>query len=384
MVDVKKTRKVLFVATVVKMHIMEFHIPYLKMLKEMGWETSVAARNDYDNKASCIIPYCDNYYDIPFSRSPYSFHNITAYRELKRLISKEHYDVIHCHTPVGGALTRLAAKNFCKQGMKVLYTAHGFHFYSKAPLFNWIFYYPLEKYLSKYTDVLFTINCEDFNQVRNKFNARHIVHMPGIGVNTSKFNKSKDSLKTIRQELNIPPNATWLISVGELNKNKNHESVIKALAKINSQNLYYTIIGTGKLKERLSKLIVKYGLQEKISLAGYREDVYQFYSAADIFVFPSFREGLSLSLMEAMSSSLPVICSNIRGNNELIDSSGGILFDPYNNFDLENAIKELTAKTQSELHAMGIHNTQKVSNYDLCKTLTIVREVYIKISEGQW
>ena len=122
-------KKVLFVATVVKTHIMEFHIPYLKMFKEMGWETVVAARNDYENPADCVIPYCDTYYNIPFERNPLKLGNLKAYTDLKKVIDGGGYDIIHCHTPVGAMLTRLAAKQARKNGTKVFYTAHGFHFY---------------------------------------------------------------------------------------------------------------------------------------------------------------------------------------------------------------------------------------------------------------
>ena len=163
-------KKVLFVATVVKTHINVFHIPYLKMLKEMGYETHVAARNDFEDSDDCIIPYCDYYHDMPFERSPIKFNNVKTYKQLKELIFKENFDIIHCHTPMGGVLSRLAYKSLKnKVKTKIIYTAHGFHFYKGAPLINWVLYYPVEKYLSKYTDILITINKEDYNRAKNKF-----------------------------------------------------------------------------------------------------------------------------------------------------------------------------------------------------------------------
>ena len=163
-------KKVLFVATVVKTHINVFHIPYLKMLKEMGYETHVAARNDYENPEDCVIPYCDYFHDMPFERNPFKKENIKTYKILKKLMLEENFDIIHCHTPMGGVLPRLVYKNLKnKINTKIIYTAHGFHFYKGAPLLNWLVYYPVEKYFSKYTDVLITINKEDYNLAKNKF-----------------------------------------------------------------------------------------------------------------------------------------------------------------------------------------------------------------------
>ena len=137
-------KKVLFVATVVKLHIMVFHIPYLEWFKKNGYEVHVAARNDYDNKDECIIPFCDRFHDLPFERSPIRKNNLQVYKDLKNIIDTEQYEIIHCHTPMGGAIGRLAARSARKKGTKVIYTAHGFHFFKGAPLVNWLAYYPAE------------------------------------------------------------------------------------------------------------------------------------------------------------------------------------------------------------------------------------------------
>lgn len=222
-------KKVLFVATVVKTHIMEFHIPYLKMFKEMGWETAVAARNDYENPADCVIPYCDTYYNIPFERNPLKPGNLKAYKELKHIIDEGEYDIIHCHTPVGAMLTRLAAKQARKKGTKVFYTAHGFHFYKGAPAINWILYYPVEKWLSRYTDVLITINKEDYERAKT-FKAGKVCYVPGVGIDLKKFNAGYVNKEQKRKEIGVSADDFVLLSVGELIPRKNHEVVIRALS----------------------------------------------------------------------------------------------------------------------------------------------------------
>jgi len=192
-------KKILFAATVVKTHIMEFHIPYLKMLQEMGWETAVAARNDYEDPADCKIPYCDAYYDIPFERIPWKFGNIGAYRKLKALIDKENYDIIHCHTPVGALIARLAAIGARKKGTKVLYTAHGFHFYKGASPVHWLAYYPVEWLMAHVTDILITMNKEDFALAQRKMHAGEIKYIPGVGIDTGRFGSGSVSRQEKRQ-----------------------------------------------------------------------------------------------------------------------------------------------------------------------------------------
>ena len=223
--------KVLFTATVVKTHIMQFHIPYLKMFQEMGWETAVAARNDYENPADCVIPYCDVYYDIKFERNPLNPKNLEAYRELKRILDEGEYDLVHCHTPVGGMLTRLAAGSARKKGSKIFYTAHGFHFYQGAPLLNWLVYYPLERWMARKTDVLITINQEDYQRAKH-FPAKQVVYIPGVGVDLQRFAPDQAARLAKRKELGLGEEEFALLSVGELIPRKNHALVLEALARL--------------------------------------------------------------------------------------------------------------------------------------------------------
>ena len=197
-------KKVLFVATVVKTHIMQFHIPYLKLFQEAGWETAVASRNDYENPSGCVIPYCDTYYDIPFERMPWKLKNLKAYRMLKEIIDREHYDIIHCHTPVGALIARLAALDARKKGTRVIYTAHGFHFFTGAPLQYWLLFYPPERLLAPVTDVLITINREDYALAKRKMKARQVVYVPGVGIDVDKFRNTVVDRPAKRKELGIP------------------------------------------------------------------------------------------------------------------------------------------------------------------------------------
>lgn len=374
----EKQKKVLFVATVVKTHINVFHLPYLKMLKEMGYKTYVAAKNDFVNEP-CVIPYCDNYIDIPFERSPLNKRNITAYRELKRLIDEEHFDIIHCHTPVGGALTRLAARKSQKKGTKVIYTAHGFHFYKGAPLKNWLLYYPAEKLCSYWTDVLITINKEDYALAQRKMKAKKIVYVPGVGIDLDKYSTAAVNKVEKRKELDVPNNAVLLLSVGELNENKNHETVIRAVASLNDPRICYCIAGKGDKKERLEALISELKLNNKVKLLGYRSDINELLYAADIFVFPSYREGLPVALMEAMAHGMPIACSRIRGNVDLIDEGkGGVMFDPQSIDSVKDSIKVLLDADWKE---MKKYNLEKIKKFGLANVMSQIKRVYEEILE---
>lgn len=315
-------KKVLFVATVVKTHIMEFHIPYLKMFKEMGWETAVAARNDYENPADCVIPYCDIYYNISFERNPLKYGNLKAYKDLKKVIDNGEYNIIHCHTPVGAMLTRFASKQTRKNGTKVFYTAHGFHFYKGAPAINWLLYYPVEKWLSRYTDVLITINKEDYERAKT-FKAGKVCYVPGVGIDLKKFNVGYVDKQQKLEEIGITPDDFVLLSVGELIPRKNHQVVIRAMSILKQKeelnHVEYVICGRGTYEADLKKLTKDLGVDDHIHFLGYRNDIPELCNCADLFVFMSHQEGLPVALMEAMACGLPAVCSNIRGNTDLIE-----------------------------------------------------------------
>ena len=379
--------KVLYVATVVKTHIMEFHIPYLKMLKEMGWETAVAARNDFDDPADCVIPYCDTYYDIPFERNPFKPGNIKAYRELKKVIDEGNYDIIHCHTPVGAMLTRLVAQDARKKGSKIFYTAHGFHFYKGAPLINWLAYYPVEKWLARKTDVLITINREDYNRAKN-FKAGKVVYVPGVGIDINKFIKRIGNREEKRAELSLQDTDFVLLSVGELIARKNHTVVLEALAELKKagklNNIQYLICGRGVLEAELKEKAVSLGISDHVHFLGYRNDVSEICNAADLFVFMSLQEGLPVALMEAMACGLPVICSDIRGNTDLIESGKNGEIVGNTAIAVADAIERLR-KESTLCHQYAQAAVTTIKHFDLSSVETEVRDIYTdEVTEIPW
>lgn len=372
--------KVLFTATVVKTHIMQFHIPYLKMFQEMGWETAVAARNDYENPADCVIPYCDVYYDIKFERNPLNPKNLEAYRELKRILDEGEYDLVHCHTPVGGMLTRLAAGSARKKGSKIFYTAHGFHFYQGAPLLNWLVYYPLERWMARKTDVLITINQEDYQRAKH-FPAKQVVYIPGVGVDLQRFAPDRAARLAKRKELGLGEEEFALLSVGELIPRKNHALVLEALARLRREGklekIRYLICGRGKIEAELRQKAEALGVADRVAFLGYRKDVPQLCNACDLFVFMSLQEGLPVALMEAMACGLPVVCSRIRGNTDLVESGvNGEILDSTPEALAESIQRLRLDPVRRERYAASAGRT--VQAYDLQNVQEQMKKVYLE------
>lgn len=278
--------------------------------------------DDYYKTLGCVV------YNLPWSRSPVDKANIKAIKMLKSIAAG--YDIIHCHTPVAAACTRMACKKLRKKGLKVFYTAHGFHFYKGAPLLNWLVYYPVEWYFSFFTDTLITINNEDYEFSKKHLHARNNEFVPGVGVDINKFSMVEVDKKAKRRELGVPEDCFLLLSVGELNKNKNHEVIIKALAKIKKDDIHYVIAGEGELDKELKALAAESGLKDRVHLLGFRNDVFEIYSAGDVNVFPSIREGLGLAAVEGMAAGLPLVCGDNRGTRSYAEDGINALVCPNN------------------------------------------------------
>lgn len=375
-------KKVLFVATVVKTHIMQFHLPYLKMFQEMGWETAVAARNDYEDPADCQIPYCDRYYDIPFERLPWKKGNLRAYRMLKAIIDQEHYDLIHCHTPVGAMIARLAARAARRKGTKVIYTAHGFHFFRGAPVANWLLFYPVEWVLSFCTDVLITINQEDYARAKGHLHAKRVEYVPGVGIDTARFRENTVDRREKRRELGCADGDFLILTVAEMTANKNHITILKALALLKNEpmfaNLHYWICGRGETWQSLENSARELGIASHIHFLGYRNDTPELYPCCDLFAFMPYREGLSVALMEAMASGAPIVCTQIRGNRDLITDGVSGVFVENSPQALAEAIRALYADPQRR-EALGRGAREAVQAFDAEAVYRQMKEIYLSV-----
>lgn len=373
-------KKVLIV-THVSGFVPQFEMNNVRYLQNKGCQVHYAANFNavsygHDNdrlKGTGVI--CHH---IPFVRSPFRAQNLSIYKKLKRLVDQEEFQLIHCHTPMGGVMARLAAKSARKKGTRVIYTAHGFHFFRGASWPNWLFYYPVERLLSRLTDVQITINEEDYERARH-FHAGRVVRIPGVGVDTARLSsKTVEDRKQLRCSLGARPEDVVLLSVGECIPRKNHEIILQALQQLPKTRILYLICGQGELKERLESRAKELKVDGQVRFLGYREDVARIYEAADIFVFPSLQEGLSVALMEAMGKGLPAVASRIRGNTDLIqEGQGGFLVEPKDVGGFAAKIRDLI-KSPDLRTQMGQYNRQAVKAFDQEKTNEIMAEEYDK------
>lgn len=367
---------ILYVTTVSST--MGFFTQHVKMLLQQGHTVDFACNVTKPIDPEFIMRGC-RVHDLSLSRSPFTKANCRGYKQLKKTIQEGQYDVIHTHTPIASALVRVACRR--NKDIKVIYTAHGFHFYKGASWLNWLFYYPVEKWLSRYTDVLITINKEDYERAKRSFKAGRIEYVPGVGVDVEKYGSVVVDRKAKRKELGLAEDDFVLVSTGELNDNKNHKTVIQAVHRLNNLSVKYLICGQGPLKNELLNLVQELGLEHQVMLLGYRTDIIEINHIADVFVFPSFREGLSVALMEAMACGLPVVCSDIRGNRDLIeDGKGGFLVEPKDVAGFAQSIKSLSENSALSKR-MGQHNVVRVRDFDTSIVLRHMKDIYKNVSK---
>lgn len=391
--QVKRKEKVLLLASVASM-IDQFNMGNIRLLLEMGYEVHVACNFLEGNTCSRarilkLRQILDQWrvvwhqWDCPRSIRPLS-KCVAAYQQLQILARVHRFAWMHCQSPVGGALARIAAH---QRGIRVIYTAHGFHFFRGAPIWNWMLYYPAERLLSRWSDVLIVINKEDGRLAKNRMFAKKLCYVPGVGIDTDLFRQHTNSLRrSCRRKYGIPENAFLLLSVGELSRRKNHQAVLNALSAMKSQDCWYLICGQGELKSSLQKQAEALGIAGKVRMTGFLEDPAEVYGAADLFVFPSRQEGLPAALMEAMAAGLPAVASDIRGNRELLGTGGqapmpiavqpgGILYASGDQGQLVQALEYMRKHPQYRA-GCAAYNQKRIQSYDIHLVQQRMRRIY--------
>lgn len=355
---------------------MHFFKSFVSKLTADGHKVDIACNeklrpvNELFHQLGCKV------YNISCTRSPLEKGNIKAVKELKKIVTENNYDIVHCHTPIAAACTRIACRKARKKGTKVIYTAHGFHFYTGASKKNWILFYPIEKLCARWTDSLVTINKEDYARAKKKFRVKAIDYVPGVGIDVNRFRNATVDRAEKRREIGVPEDCILLLSVGELNKNKNHEAIVRALAEIKDERIHYIIAGRGSNADYLNNLAASLGIADKVHLLGFRSDIPELCKTADIFVHPSFREGLPVSIMEAMAAGVPVIGSRIRGINDLLgEENKFLLCAPQNASEWAESISSLV-NSEEQRTEIGSRNAEKAKELEVKDINKTMLEIY--------
>lgn len=364
--------KVLFVSHVANFQ--KFNNPYIKWFQDRGCEVHYASLDDEP------IEIADKFYKIDFHRNPFHPCNVKAFFQLVSLFKKEKYDLIHCHTPIGGILTRMASV-FVPE-TKIIYTVHGFHFYKGAPMKNFLIYKTAERLMAYHTDALITINKEDYEAAK-AFKLRkggRLYYLNGVGVDTKAVREAAADTAGLRKELGLSEDQFVVLTVAELIKRKNYDAALEAFAKADIPDSHYLICGKGPEMDRLKEKCKDFGIENKVSFLGYRRDIYRILGISDIFLFTSHQEGLPISVIEAMAGGLPCVVSDIRGNNQLITSENGFIFKDNDVEDFADALRQLYNDNELRMD-MGMKSMHIASQYDIEMSVKSMGEIYKSVAD---
>lgn len=364
-------KKILFVANVAKEHINKFHIPTIKEFKNHGWVVDVACSGNAE------VPECDHRHYGKWSRSPFSLGTISGTVQLRKIVKENRYDVVYCHTPVGGFVSRFALIGL-RNKPKVVYFAHGFHFYKGVSKVVWFTIYPIEKMLSHFTDLLITLNNEDYELAVQKFSTHaKIIQVPGIGVDFSRlFLEDKNKIRIqYRKDFNVM-GETVLIYIAELIENKNQKMLIDVIKKISEkhENVILMLVGPDHMDGVYQKYAKVCGVDDKVIFTGWRSDIGALLAMSDICVASSIREGFGINLIEAMHAGLPVVAVDNRGHKSIIEDGKNGFLVPINNVDI---------MADCVLQLLSNHlKIEKFSNIDIDKynAETIAKNLYKEIN----
>lgn len=375
--------KILFITTISNT-VNAFLIPHIKMLLSQGHQVDIVFNIQQEVNQEIIDLGC-KVHTVKFERSPLNIGNYSAYKDLKKIIKYEKYDLIHTHTPVASVVSRLVCKNI--RNTKVLYTAHGFHFHKDAPLQNWLIYYPIEKWLSRYTDCLITINAEDYNTAVNKsFKAQEIKMVHGVGIDLNKFElQTLEKKDQARKEYIYKEDDFILFYAAELNRNKHQDLLINVVnnLKYKIPNIRLLLAGTGSLEGEYKELVNKLDLNKNVEFLGFRSDIKNLLMLSDVAVASSRREGLPVNVMEAMATGLPLVITDVRGHRDLVQNDiNGYIVGVDDNEGFAKSIEKIYKDNELK-HRFGLNGIKLVQQYSLENVLMEMQEIYTIQLEGK-
>ncbi len=380
-----KTMKKILMVTTVPVTLCSFLFPFIQHFRSQGWLVDGMACGISDN-VKCIEAF-DQIWDVELSRNPLDPRNfLRAPDTIRQIVEKEQYDIVHVHTPVAALVTRYALNGLRKKNkVKVIYTAHGFHFHIGGnPVTNQIFR-TIEKLAGAWTDYIIVINKEDQEAARryNFLPAERIRYMPGIGVNTGSYDRqqvAEADIDRVRQEMGILPSNSLLLAIAEFTPNKRHKDMIQALAKLQRHDVHLAFAGEGPAEflAEIKQLINELGVNKQVHFLGFRSDIPTLICASNVLLLTSKREGLPRSIMEALCLETPVIGTAIRGISDLLAAECGLLVNVGDTQALSDAMAQILDHPAAA-QAMGERGKKRMADYDLKNILDLHTKLYAEV-----
>ena len=356
----------------------------IQTLQNLGYEITFAANGDViknEDNHEKLAKAGVRFVQLDFaSKNPLAGQNIKAYSEIEKLLSEERFDLIHCHTPIAGLITRWAARKCRKKGTRVIYTSHGLAFTKYASKKEWLMYFSAEKIASLFTDTIITINQDDFENAK-KLCCKDVRKINGVGVDTAYYHDVNVDVDAYKAKLGLPADKIMVLSVGEISDRKNHQIIIKALGSLQTKADYIYVIcgrevdGSG-LAERLQRLAQEQGVA--LYLLGHRSDIPEIMHCSDIGAIPSVREGLGLAGIQSLCAEVPLVGTDVQGIKEyIIDGVSGYLCEPYDETGYAEAILKLS--DQEHRNALKRNCFEITRKFDVSVSKRQMEEIYSSI-----
>ncbi|MBU5477248.1 glycosyltransferase [Eubacterium sp. MSJ-21] len=373
-----------------------FNKDNIRILQDMGYTISVAANFQEGNSstaerirafASELAAQDIEIIDLPIPRKVTELGKAhKSIQILKRYMRNHPCQIVHTQTPFGGVVGRLAAKKFRKDGTKVIYFVHGFHFFRGAGFKNYLLYYNVEKWLSHVTDCLITLNQEDYQAAKRRFHHPNVHYVPGVGVDTDAIASIQVDKPDVCRRFGLPSGKKIILTVAELIPRKNVETAIRAFASADRDDAILAICGKGALADSLAQLTRELQVDDRVFFAGYHTDVLDLYRCSDLFLFTSFQEGLSVAVMQAMAARLPIIASDIRGNRDLLapepHTQGRHYLLPTKDADAYAAKINKILDDSSLAQALGEENYSNCKKYfDIALVHKLMTTIYTELTD---
>ena len=372
----------LLYVTTVELTLRAFLLPYADHFRRRGWTVDALARGA--STSPSLVGHFDAVHDVEWSRSPWRLDNFTrSLRRVREVVRAGRYDLVHVHTPVAAFLARAALRGLRRtgRGPRVVYTAHGFHFYRGAPPARAALFRGAERLAGRWTDGLLVINPEDHAAALERrivTDERRVWLVPGVGVDTTTLAAERidaDVVARTRAALGIPTQARVLLFAGEFNPGKRQRQAVAALARLGRADVHLVCAGEGPLRQATRELADSLGVGGQVHLPGFRTDVPALMRMADALLLLSEREGLPRSVLEAMALRVPTIGTRVRGIRDLLGGGCGLLVELDDAAGTAAAIARLLDEPGlGDRLATAAH--RRVLEYDLARVLELHEQIY--------